>query len=83
LLLIKQKRVYCGYRVAEFPCDWDGRAFRMVKAGEGSDPESDSYDVFCSRSQVHQCSCKGFAYGRGKPCKHIAAGLALIANGWL
>ncbi len=83
-LVVHTARASVTYAVTEFPTPWDGRAFHLVKESEGTDAESDSYDVFCHRGgQDHQCSCKGFAYGRGKPCKHIAAGLALIENDWV
>jgi SWIM zinc finger len=84
LLVIKQKRLYVTYTVTEFPTAWDGRAFHFEKFTEGSDRDSEAYDVFCSRNgQDQQCQCKGFTYGRGRPCKHIAAAQALIANGWI
>jgi hypothetical protein len=86
VLSIKQKRCYCSYVVTEFACGWDGRAFRMrkVEGQAGSDAEGESYDVFCHRGrQDHRCDCKGFEFGRGKPCKHVLSALALIENGWL
>jgi hypothetical protein len=84
LLEICTSRVYATYFVLEYGTQWDGRAFNFVKVTEGSDGRSESYDVFCSRNgQDHQCSCKGFTYGKGKPCKHVAAAKALIENNWL
>ncbi len=84
LLTVHTLRASVAYLVVEYGTPWDGRAFLFAKADEGTDTESESYDVFCHRGgQNHQCSCKGFAYGRGKPCKHILAGLALIENDWL
>jgi hypothetical protein len=83
-LTVHTARASCCYRVTEFGTDW-GRAFRLVKDGTaGADATSESYDVLvCRDPRGHRCDCKGFIYGRGKPCKHIAAALALIANGWV
>jgi hypothetical protein len=83
ILIVHVLRASTTYRVTEFGTAWNGRAFHLIKDGSGTDPESDSYDVYCGRNgQDHQCSCKGFAYGRGKPCKHVLAVQALIENGW-
>jgi hypothetical protein len=82
-LVVHTARASVAYAVTEFGTAWEGRAFHLVKEGRGTDPESSAYDVFIHRGgQDHQCSCAGFAYGRGKPCKHILAGLAVIENGW-
>ncbi|HEV3436899.1 MAG TPA: SWIM zinc finger family protein [Gemmata sp.] len=84
LLEICTTRLSATYFNIEYGTPWDGRAFNLSKVTPGSDPESESYDVFCHRGgQNHQCSCKGFAYGRGRACKHIEAALALISNNWL
>lgn len=84
LLRIFTGKTVVAYAVTEFATPWDGRGFRLVKDGAGTDPESDGYDVFVHRGgQNHSCSCKGFTYGRGRPCKHIEAALALLANGWV
>ncbi len=83
-LVVDTARASCCYRVTEFATDW-GRGFRLVKDGTaGTDATSESYDVLvCRDPRGHRCDCKGFTYGRGKACKHIAAALALIENGWL
>lgn len=81
LLTVHTARVSVDYLVIEFPTHWGGRAFRMAKTSEGTDWEETGYDVFCARNgQDNQCSCKGFSYGRGRPCKHIAAVSALLDN---
>lgn len=81
LLLVHTARSSVEYLVVEFSTPWDGRAFHMAKTSGGTDREETGYDVFCGRNgQDRQCSCKGFAYGRGKPCKHIAAVSALLDN---
>ncbi len=81
LLTVHTLRASMSYLVVEFPTSWDGRAFHLAKTNEGSDPGSESYDVFCGRNPRDcQCSCKGFAYGQGRPCKHIAAVSALLDN---
>ena len=83
-LTVHTARASVTYRVAPIATEWAGKAFRLVKDGTaGTDAESDAYDVFCAADgRRHECGCKGFVYGRGKPCKHIAAALALIANEW-
>ena len=77
-------RCCCEYRVTEYPVGWDGRAARFTKApGQpGSDAEANAYDVFVSRNlQDRRCDCRGFLqHGH---CKHTAALLALLQNGWL
>jgi hypothetical protein len=70
------------YALTEFPVGAGfgaGRAVRLDKA-DGSE----SYGVFVAADgRHHQCDCAGFAYGRGKPCKHIDGVQALLDNGWL
>ncbi len=81
LLAVHTMRSTVSYLVIEFGCDGEGRAFHMAKVDEGTDREEVTYDVFCGRNpRDHQCSCKGFAFGRGKPCKHINAIAALLEN---
>ena len=83
-LTVHTARASVTYRVTPIPTRWAGKAFRLVKDGTaGTDAESDAYDVFCAADgRRHECGCKGFIYGRGKPCKHVSAALALIENGW-
>ncbi len=84
ILVIHVLRASTTYNVTEFGTPWDGRAFHLVKVGAVTDGEKDSYDVYCSLTgQDHQCSCTGFAYGHGKPCKHVLSVQALIGNGWV
>jgi len=84
LLTIGMGRVRVTYRLNEFSTTWDGRAFRFVKTTEGTDKESDTYEVFIARSgRGHVCDCKGFSFGKGKPCKHIESVLALLENRWV
>src|SRR4051812_28824101 len=81
-LRIDTDRSTASYAVEEFPCGWDGRSFRLAKLDASSDPEADGYEVFCARNgQDHRCCCKGFE--RTGDCKHLAAALALIENGWV
>lgn len=82
-LLIDTKRARVVYSVAEFPTDWAGRAFHLVKVTEGTDAESESYCVFCGSGPQpgDQCDCKGWTYS--KTCKHVDACRALIENQWL
>lgn len=82
-LTVHTARASCCYTVTEFDTDW-GRGFHLAKLTPGSDAESEAYDVLvCRDPRQSRCDCKGFTYGRGKPCKHVAAALALIANGWV
>jgi hypothetical protein len=61
-----------------------GLAVRLDKITEGSDPEGDGYTVFvCDRPGRDSCECKGFLYGRGRACKHIAAVRGLRSNRWI
>jgi hypothetical protein len=87
------KRSRVCYAVGEFAASWDipGRAFHFVKLAEGgTDPTSNTEDVFvASNGQDRTCSCKGFAYARGKDkegrttCKHLEAVLSLLENRWV
>ena len=82
ILMVDNARGTTTYAVNEFPTPWDGRGFRLVKLTAGTDPEAESYDVFCSRGgQDHRCECKGFL--RFSHCKHIAAVSALLDNEYL
>ena len=83
-IIIESTKQQCEYILSEFPTGWDGRGFHFDKVTEGSDPESESYDVFLSRTPGgHTCDCKGFTYSRGAGCKHIACVLGCIENNWL
>jgi hypothetical protein len=67
------------YLVTEFPTNWDGRAFTLAKM-DGSE----TYRLFVApNEQDHQCDCAGFAYGRGKACRHIEAMRVVLGSGWL
>lgn len=80
---IASRRASVTYAVSTFPTDWPGTAFRFEKVTAGTDPEAESYSVFCGRDgRNHRCECKGFLRWR-TACKHILAGHALIANRWL
>lgn len=86
LLIIEKPRVMATYAVREFPSPWHGRAFHFECRGGQTDKEgaAEGYDVFVARNERdHRCDCKGFAYGRGKPCKHIMAAQSVWDNGWL
>ncbi len=82
-LTIDTDRARVEYIVAEFATDWAGRAFHLVKLTDGTDPESESYAVFCSASHPanDSCDCKGFTFKH--TCKHIDAARALLENSWL
>lgn len=83
-LTISDRRCCCRYQLTELPTEWEGRSVRFEKAeGQtGTDREEESYDVFIHRGgQDRRCCCKGFE--RHGHCKHIAAVIALLENGWL
>src|SRR4051794_24428386 len=79
-LTVTDTRTHTRYGVVELPVGrgFGGRAVKLSKA-DG--------EVYCvrvgTRPGDHSCDCAGFAYGRGKPCKHLAALTALHENGWL
>ncbi len=81
-LTIKAGRSTATYRVAETRTDWNGRAFHLTKLAGGTDRENEAYDVFvCTGPKdSHQCDCKGFAFGKGKPCKHVNAARVLVES---
>jgi len=86
LLSIEAPRKCACYAVCEFPTTWAGRAFHFECFGGQSDRDSltEGYDVFFARNpRETRCDCKGFAFGKGKPCKHIEAVRAIIENGWM
>lgn len=84
LLYIEDRKRTACYIVDEFPCQFEGRAFKFRCAGGQSDKDVASYEVFIGRGDHHRCDCKGFSYSRtGKPCKHILAAIAVWDNGWL
>lgn len=78
LLLIDTARARVEYLIVETDAA-GGRAFHLAKVTPGTDAESEEYSVFVGRAGS-SCSCKGFAYGRGKPCKHLLAVAALLDN---
>ncbi|WP_439627610.1 SWIM zinc finger family protein [Gemmata sp.] len=86
LLIIEKPRVMATYAVREFQTPWPGRAFRFDCRGGQTDAEgaADGYDVFVPhRGTEWRCDCKGFSYGKGRPCKHVEAVRAILANGWM
>ena len=84
VLVVDTVRSRTLYAVREFKTLWAGRAFKLDVIRGGTDPESERYDVLVARDgRGHLCDCKGFSYGRGKPCKHIAALAAVIENRWV
>jgi hypothetical protein len=84
LLTLDTKRDRVVYAVEELPCP-DGRAFRFKKIDKAAgDHEGDLYTPFVGRvPQLDACDCKGFVFGRGRPCKHLLAARSLILNGWM
>jgi hypothetical protein len=83
-LAIDDVRSSTRYAVAGLPCEFDGRAARLVKLTAGTDREAEGYSVFCAApgSRDHDsCECKGF-YRHGR-CKHVAALRAMLDNEWL
>ena len=66
------------YRVEEVDANGaDGRAFLLTRTGEEL-----AYVVFLARNgQDDGCTCLGFHYGKGRPCKHVAAMKELLHAG--
>lgn len=83
VLVIHTDRASVTYAVSEFPCDWPGRGFHLAKQTSGTDPESESYSVFCAKSGPagDQCECRGWVF-KGT-CKHRDAMRAILANEWV
>ncbi len=83
-LVIDTKRARTLYGVREIQTAWEGRGFQLEVIRGGTDAESERYDVFVGHnSQDCHCDCKGFTYGRGRPCKHVLAVRALDENRWV
>jgi hypothetical protein len=86
LLTIQSKRCDVTYLVCEMPGSYPVRNFLFAKADgtPGSDKEESCYTVSVGvAGSPCSCTCKGFIYGRGKPCKHVEAAVAVIDNGWM
>jgi len=73
------------YRVEEFACD-GGRGFTLRKLAGGSDPTTESYDVFLPFEETadagfawETCDCHGFE--RFGHCKHVDAIRAIVDRG--
>jgi hypothetical protein len=83
VLTIHTDRASGAFVVDELPTA-GGRGFHLRKATTGTDPEAESYAVFCSAAGAARdhCECKGFLRW-GTPCKHMDACRALLANGWV
>lgn len=83
LLVIADEHQAAAYQLTEFRCDFRGRAFRLAKVAGGTDAEAAGYDVYLADDgRSHSCECRGWLRWR-RDCKHVAACLALAANGWL
>lgn len=83
-ILFETPKTSCEFLVSEFPTSW-GRGFHLEKmcGAVGDDKEATSYDVLVCGKGNHQCDCKGFAFGKGKPCRHILALVDCVNYGWL
>jgi hypothetical protein len=73
----------CEYYVFEFANQFNGRSFHLQKLTEGTDKESESYDVLIAKWNT--CTCKGFTYGKCKvngrtTCKHIESILQILGS---
>ena len=82
-LSIDSKRDSAAYVVTEVPARGHGREFRFDCAGGQSDATVTAYSVFCGFDGSSACNCKGYQYGKGKPCKHVLAAQAIWENGWM
>jgi hypothetical protein len=84
-MVVTQDGERVSYNLREIACDF-GRGFTLTKCAEGtgSDKDASSYDVRLDEATGDSCTCKGFVYRRhGKPCKHLAAVMALFQLGTL
>lgn len=83
LLVIDTARTRSEFLLVSGPVT-GGLHVHLAKVGGGSDPEGAAYDVFVGRAGAFDsCDCKGFTFGRGRPCKHISSVRALLDNAWL
>lgn len=79
VLEIADTRTHTRYAVCELAvgAGFSGWAFKLTKT-DG--------EIYCvcvgDRVGEHSCDCKGFVFGRGKACKHIAAVVGMLDNGW-
>lgn len=82
LLHLSTDRSWCEYLLVGTRTA-AGREVLLAKttASQG-DKEESEYRVFVGPAGC-SCGCKGFFYGRGKPCKHVEAVRCLIDNGRL
>lgn len=77
-LEISDRKKVRTYSVTEFPAT-GGRGFRCAKADL-----SDGYNVLIAPNErYHTCDCAAGCYGKVRQCCHVAALVAVIANGWL
>ena len=54
---------------------------RPLRRGRAGEPGP--YTVFCAGTPAaDSCDCKAGTYRRGKPCRHLLALRAALANGW-
>jgi hypothetical protein len=79
VLTVSDKRTHTKYAVCELPVarGFGGRAFKLTKT------TGEHYCVRVNGEHDSTCDCAGFAYGRGKACKHIDAVAALLSNHWV
>lgn len=85
VMVIDTARGSGAFIVDERPVSGEpGRGFHLRKVTTGTDPEAESYSVFCAASgaQWDSCECKGFLRWAA-PCKHIDGCRALLANEWV
>lgn len=83
ILSIDDKNGSAAYVLHEVPARGYGREFRLDCAGGQSDSTVLNYTVCCGADGRDSCNCRGFAFGKGKPCRHLLAVRAIADNGWL
>lgn len=76
VLTLEDRRESQQYEVDETATDI-GRAFTLRK------PAGGFYCVDIKGWGADSCTCKGFEYGQGKPCRHLEAIRVLIKEGKL
>ncbi len=85
-LLIESPKRRTEFGVSEFTVP-HGRGFLLEKLcgaiGDES-PMENRYAVTCDRDgRRASCECKGWRFGKGRDCRHIAAVRGCIENQWL
>jgi hypothetical protein len=81
-LLISVGRTSGLYWLAELPCDFPGRAFRLTRFGHTEGEERGDYHVHVGTPAESSCTCPDATFRhRPEGCKHLQACRALAEAG--